>query len=117
MRTSGANSLSCGESHSKSNNVENHVLTLQGQRTVEHEAQNGQNGYAHYRERAYGTFCRRFTLGAAVDADKITATYCNNTVIRKPAAETDAADKMMMRELGTRLAQSYLREPPLTAGR
>jgi HSP20 family protein len=55
--------------------VENNVLTLQGQRTFEHEAQNGQNGYAHYRERAYGTFCRRFTLGAAVDADKITATY------------------------------------------
>ena len=55
--------------------VENNLLTLQGQRTVEHEAQNGQNGYAHYRERAYGTFCRRFTLGAAVDADTITATY------------------------------------------
>ena len=55
--------------------VENHVLTLQGQRTFEHEAQNGQNGYAHYRERAYGTFCRRFTLGAAVDVDTITATY------------------------------------------
>jgi len=55
--------------------VENNVLTLQGQRTVEHEAQNGQNGYAHYRERASGTFCRRFTLGTAVDADTITATY------------------------------------------
>ena len=55
--------------------VENNILTLQGKRTVEHEGQNGQNGYAHYRERAYGTFCRRFTLGAAVDADKITATY------------------------------------------
>ena len=55
--------------------VEHNVLTLQGQRTVEHEAQNGQHGYAHYRERASGTFCRRFTLGAAVDADTITATY------------------------------------------
>ena len=28
-----------------------------------------------YTERASGMFCRRFTLGAAVDADKITATY------------------------------------------
>src|SRR5215831_893688 len=46
--------------------VENNVLTLQGTRTCEHEAQNGHNGYAQYRERAYGTFCRRFTLGAAV---------------------------------------------------
>ena len=52
--------------------VENNILTLQGKRHVEHE---GQNGYAHYSERAYGTFCRRFTLGAAVDAEKITATY------------------------------------------
>jgi HSP20 family protein len=55
--------------------VENNILTLQGQRTFEHEGQQGQNGDAHYRERAFGTFCRRFTLGAAVDADSITATY------------------------------------------
>ena len=55
--------------------VENNILTLQGKRLVEHSVENGQNGYAHYRERAFGTFCRRFTLGAAVDADQITATY------------------------------------------
>jgi HSP20 family protein len=55
--------------------VENNILTLQGKRTFEHEDQNGQHGEAHYRERAYGTFCRRFTLGAAVDADQITAIY------------------------------------------
>jgi HSP20 family protein len=55
--------------------VENNILTLQGKRIVEHRAENGQNGYAHYSERAFGTFCRRFTLGAAVDADQITATY------------------------------------------
>ena len=55
--------------------VENNVLTLQGKRVVEHEAENGQRGVAHYNERAYGTFCRRFMLGAAVDADKISATY------------------------------------------
>ena len=55
--------------------VENNILTLQGKRLVEHRAENGQNGYAHYSERAFGTFCRRFTLGAAVDADHITATY------------------------------------------
>ena len=55
--------------------VEDHVLTLQGTREEEQKAQNGQNGSAQYTERSYGTFCRRFTLGAAVDADKITATY------------------------------------------
>jgi HSP20 family protein len=55
--------------------VENNILTLQGKRMVEHSAENGQNGYVHYSERAFGTFYRRFMLGAAVDADKITATY------------------------------------------
>jgi HSP20 family protein len=55
--------------------VENNILTLQGKRLVEPSAQNGQNGYAQYSERMFGTFCRRFTLGAAVDADQITATY------------------------------------------
>jgi HSP20 family protein len=55
--------------------VENNILTLQGKRTSEYSTQNGHNGYSHYSERAYGTFCRRFTLGAAVDAEHITATY------------------------------------------
>jgi HSP20 family protein len=55
--------------------VENNLLTLQGNRLVEHRADNGHHGYAHYSERAFGTFCRRFTLGAAVDAEQITATY------------------------------------------
>ena len=55
--------------------VENNILTLQGKRLVEHAAQNGQNGAPHYHERTFGTFCRRFTLGAVVDTDQITATY------------------------------------------
>ena len=55
--------------------VEDHVLTLQGTREEEQKAQHGQNGSAQYTERSSGTFCRRFTLGAAVDAEKITATY------------------------------------------
>ena len=56
--------------------VQNNLLTLQGKRVVEYETQTGQNGHGYqYTERASGTFCRRFTLGAAVDTDKITATY------------------------------------------
>ena len=56
--------------------VQNNLLTLQGKRVIEYGTQNGQNGHGYqYTERASGTFCRRFTLGAAVDADKITATY------------------------------------------
>ena len=44
-------------------------------------------------------------------------TYCNNTVMHLPAAETAALDRQLMRETGRRLAQSYLEEPPLMAGR
>jgi HSP20 family protein len=55
--------------------VENNILTLQGKRVVEHEGQNGQNGSAQYHECVFGTFCRRFTLGTAMDAEHITATY------------------------------------------
>jgi HSP20 family protein len=70
--------------------VEDNVLTLQGKREVEHTAEHGQNGSAQYSERAYGSFCRRFTLGPAVDADQITATYTNG-VLEVHIAKTPAA--------------------------
>ena len=41
------------------------------------------------------------------------ATYCNNTVVRMPAAGTPEGDKKMMRETGRRLARRYLDNPPL----
>jgi phenylpropionate dioxygenase-like ring-hydroxylating dioxygenase large terminal subunit len=44
-------------------------------------------------------------------------TYCNNTVVRRPAPADEAADKEMMRELGMRLAKDYLKHPPLMSGR
>jgi phenylpropionate dioxygenase-like ring-hydroxylating dioxygenase large terminal subunit len=44
-------------------------------------------------------------------------TYCNDTVVRVAPAATLSADKELMRETGRRLAESYLREPPLSAGR
>jgi HSP20 family protein len=53
--------------------VQDNVLTLEGTRTLE-PVDNGQRRY-HYSERAAGTFCRRFQLSTAVDADQITATY------------------------------------------
>lgn len=46
----------------------------------------------------------------------VTATYCNNTVMRIPPAATPAMDKKLMLETGRRLVESYLKEPPLTAG-
>jgi HSP20 family protein len=54
--------------------VQENILTLQGKRSGEHAAHNGNGGY-QYRERVFGTFCRRFALGVPVEADKITATY------------------------------------------
>jgi hypothetical protein len=46
--------------------------------------------------------------GLCQDADTVIPTYCNDTVVRVPAAETPAADQQLMRETGRRLAQSYL---------
>ena len=43
-------------------------------------------------------------------------TYCNDTIVRLPSAETPESDKQLMRETGRRLAQGYLKEPPLTMG-
>jgi len=49
------------------------VLTLEGKRPCE-PTENGQGRY-HYNERTSGTFCRRFMLSTAVNAEQITATY------------------------------------------
>ena len=54
------------------------MLTLEGKRTFEH-VENG-NGRYHYSERVSGTFCLRFLLSAAVNAEQITATYKNGVL-------------------------------------
>jgi hypothetical protein len=40
-------------------------------------------------------------------------TYCNDTIVRVPRAETAATDRQLMRETGRRLAEAYLEHPPL----
>ena len=60
--------------------VEDNILTLQGKRTFEAGTQQGSNGNGsgnglRYLERPMGTFYRQLTLGAAVEAEHITATY------------------------------------------
>jgi hypothetical protein len=42
-------------------------------------------------------------------------TYCNDTVVRVPPAQTPELDKKLMRETGRRLAQGYIAAPPLLA--
>lgn len=52
--------------------VENNVLTLSGERKVDEKHEQG--GY-HWRERAWGSFRRTFTLPSTVDREGITADY------------------------------------------
>lgn len=54
--------------------------------------------------------------GLCRDVSSVIPTYCNDTVVRVPPAETLALDKQLMRETGRQLAQSYLKDPPLTTG-
>ena len=48
------------------------VLTLRGEKKDEHE---GKDGGRHWSERVYGSFARRISVPAYVDAEKIQATY------------------------------------------
>jgi len=54
-------------------------------------------------------------LGLRRNADGVIPTYCNDTIVHAPPAESELADKQMMREIGRKLAQSYLEHPPLAS--
>jgi hypothetical protein len=51
--------------------------------------------------------------GLSHKAASVIPTYCNDTIVRVPAAEEPAADRQLMRETGRRLADAYLEDPPL----
>jgi len=55
--------------------------------------------------------------GPCRDTGTITATYCNDTVVRVPPAPTAEEDQQLMRTTARKLAESYLADPPLLAGR
>ena len=55
--------------------------------------------------------------GLCRDEGAIIPTYCNDTIVRMPPAAAPALDQQLMRDTGRRLAQSYLKDPPLTNGR
>lgn len=57
--------------------VENHTLTIRGERKLDHEIK--QESF-HRIERAYGSFVRSFTLPNTVDASKIGAEYKNGVL-------------------------------------
>lgn len=68
--------------------VENNVLTVRGERKMEHEEK--KKGY-HRVERAYGSFSRSFALPESVDSEKIDAAFkdgvLNLTLPKRPAAQ------------------------------
>jgi hypothetical protein len=55
--------------------------------------------------------------GLCRDADRVIATYCNDTVVRVPPAPTAEEDRALMRTTARSLAESYLAAPPLCAVR
>ena len=59
----------------------------------------------------------RDPAGLCHDAGVLIPTYCNDTIVRLPPAEAAASDRQLMRETGRRLAEAYLKDPPLSPGR
>ena len=55
----------------------------------------------------------RDPTGLCRDADMVIPTYCADTVLRMPPDMDPAIDRQRMRETGRRLAESYLKDPPL----
>ena len=59
--------------------MENHTLTLKGERKFDSEANANGKGY-HRIERSYGKFVRAFTLPDTVEGDKVKADYKNGVL-------------------------------------
>jgi hypothetical protein len=55
----------------------------------------------------------RDPVGLCYSVGEVIPTYCNDTIVHVPAAESAAADRQLMRETGRRLAAAYLDNPPL----
>jgi hypothetical protein len=54
-------------------------------------------------------------MGLCREAGVVIPTYCNDTVVRMPPDAEPAMDRQRMRETGRRLADAYLKDPPLLA--
>ena len=72
--------------------VEDNVLTLSGQRSLESEVEEGS---FRRLERSFGKFSRRFSLPSQVDAAKVSASFDNGVLsVRVPKAETAKPHKI-----------------------
>jgi nitrite reductase/ring-hydroxylating ferredoxin subunit len=54
-------------------------------------------------------------VGLCRDAGTVVPTYCNDTIIPMPPVPDLATDRRLIREAGRRLADDYLKTPPLLA--
>jgi nitrite reductase/ring-hydroxylating ferredoxin subunit len=54
-------------------------------------------------------------MGHCSDGNTVIGTFCNDTVVRVAPAGSVEADKALIRATGRRLAEAYLKEPPLSA--
>jgi len=75
--------------------IENHVLTLSGERKFEKEAK----GEEYHRvERSFGSFSRSFTLPSVVQTDKVDASFANGILtISLPKQENAKPRKIAIR--------------------
>ena len=72
--------------------VENHTLTISGQKKMESEVKEEQY---HRVERAYGNFSRSFTLPQTVDTNAIGAEYRNGVLIVRLPLRKEAKPKQI----------------------
>jgi len=72
--------------------IEDHTLTVRGERKVEKEIKE-----EHFRrkERHYGAFSRSFTLPASVDTEKIEANYVNGVLAIELPKRAEAKPKQV----------------------
>ena len=77
--------------------IENHVLTVRGERKFEEET-NREN--YHRVERHYGDFMRSFTVPMSVDATKISAEFKNGVLTVTLAKREEAVAKQIDVKIG-----------------
>jgi hypothetical protein len=59
----------------------------------------------------------RDPIGLCRDSGVVIPTYCNDTVVRVPPKANSVMDRRLVRETGRRLADGYLKDPPLLASK
>jgi HSP20 family protein len=83
--------------------VENHTLTIKGERKFEKEEKEEN---FHRIERRYGSFVRSFTLPSTVDTDNIKADYENGVLKVQLAKRAEAKPKQIKVNAGQKTIES-----------